>query len=490
MLRLRGSDAFAIYSETPTSPFVTLKVAIYRPACKDDVPDIVEIRRFLEAGIATHGGKCPHLRIVRVPFDLHHPVWVADRDFSPDDHIYHIALPPPGRKAQLCDFLSDLMGMPLNPERPLWEIWVVEGLEDGRIAIVSRLHHALADGSMVAAMIGKTHGSAVRGQVPTAGFGGEPLPGKSRLLRDALVDLCRSFTIELPHFYRQFQQARQGDRAVENAAESVATSSAVPFTIFNKFGGRYRIFRYETFSLAEFRALSRRFDCTVNTLIMGVCSEALRRYLLEVDALPSLSLASGMPIGDPGGGDSDTLLGSDIHNNRLAGVAIVPLYQDIADFGQRLQAIKRASKAAVASVRRSRSRRLETYLDFLPGAFIRLMFAVLYRRVAQEKEPFANLVISNVSGPGKTLYALDGRLEMVELLSVGNLTDGGNLNITVWSYVDNLSFSFYTRKGALPEPDRINAHVTEVVGELRGQYLAERPLSGSDQLAPLKSVPS
>jgi diacylglycerol O-acyltransferase / wax synthase len=473
MQRLRGSDAFAIYSETPTSPFVTLKVAIYRPVDKNDVPDISELRRFVKSRLVTDGLESMGMRIMRVPFDLHHPVWVADPDFSPDDHICRVALPSPGGKAELCDFLSELLGKPLDPGRPLWEFWLVEGLEDGRTAVVLKLHHALADGKTAASVIARSDSNTAAPELKTADVAGEPIPGKARLILGALVDLIKSYTVELPHYYRHLQQARRGSAALRAAGDDGAKPFTAPYTILNREGGRYRTYRYETFSLVEFKALSKIFDCTVNTLILGVCSEALRRYLLEVDTVPSASLISAMPVGDQGGGDVETLLHSKIHNNNLA-VAIVPLHQNIADFGQRLQAIKRSSRAAIDSVRRSNGRRFDNYLDYLPGTFIRLMHQMMNSSRWNKKYRYANVVISNVPGPREAVYAVDGRLEMVELLSSGNLVDGGCLNITVWSYVDKLCFSFYSRKGALPEPDKINGHLREVVAELRGQYLAEK----------------
>ena len=164
MQRLRGSDAFAIYSGSSSSPFVTLKVAIYTPTDDTDLPTAREIDGFIRKGIVTTGARSANLRIMRVPFDLHHPVWVADPDFSPDNHIYHTELPPPGNKAQLCEFLSDLMGKPLNPERPLWEVWLVSGLESGATAIVFKVHHALADGKTISSLIEKSHPKTVWSQ--------------------------------------------------------------------------------------------------------------------------------------------------------------------------------------------------------------------------------------------------------------------------------------------------------------------------------------
>lgn len=467
MKRLRGSDAFTIYSETPTSPFVTLKVAIYKPVDASDIPTFTDIKNFVNANIARQGVRAS-LRIMRVPFDLHHPVWVADSDFSPENHIFQAELPPPGTKAQLCDFISDLLGKPLDPERPLWEVWSIGGLEGGKIALAARLHHALADGNALAAMIADSHSKTPGAAPEHGGAAGEALPGKARLIGDAIVDLVKSYTVDLPKYYQYLKQARERSRVMAGGEEVSASMSPAPLTIFNSPGGSERIYRYETVSLVAIKSLSKQFGCTVNAMVMGICSEALKRYLQEVDRVPGEPLISAMPVGALGEEDFKTLLHSDIHNNSVA-VAMVPLDLNIADFGERLQAIVLATAAAIRSVQQRGGRRFDNYLDYLPGTAIRLINETLLKRLQKERKPYANLIVSNVKGPQKPLYALDGRLEMVELLSTGNLMDGGCLNITVWSYVDKLSFSCYSRKGALPEPEKINSYIREVVEELQAK---------------------
>jgi len=470
MQRLRGSDAFAIYSETPSSPYETLKVAIYRPVA--GIPDTGAIRDFVKTGIVGTGAARAKLRIVRVPLDLHHPVWVVTPGFSADNHIHEAELPPPGSKEQLCDFLSDLMSRPLRRDRPLWEVWVIRGLEQGRIAIAFKVHHALADGKSVALLVEQAHRFEHPPQMMSErNLPEEALPGRLRLIGGAMVDLAKSYTRELPLFYRHLKQARRRGSAIADATGLLVEPFSAPATLLNGAdGGSDRLYRYESFSLEDFRALARHFDCTINTLVLGICSEALRRYLSELDALPTEPIIAVMPIGDQGGGDLEEMLDSDIHNNNLA-VAAVPLYQNMADFAARLQAIKDASRAAINHVRHEDGRRFDNYLDFLPGTAIRLLHRAILRLYKSRRRPFANVVISNVPGPRETLQALNGQLEMEELLSVGNLADGGHLNITVWSYVDKLAFSFFMRKGALPQTEALMRHVREVEGELRAEHL-------------------
>jgi len=477
MYRLRGSDAFAVYSESPTSPFVTLKVAIYGPTNRDDAPGPGDLKQFVKERIAVTGAGRADYRILRVPFDLHHPVWVHDPDFSPDNHIHEAKLSPPGGTEELCQFLSDLMGKPLNPEIPLWEIWLISGLADGKMAVAFKIHHALADGKTISRLIEIAHRRTDFGDMSEEERGGEPLPAKSLLVGSALLDLARSYTVEFPHFYHHIKQARQKNAAIIEAMagveENVVPPFSAPFTLLNKMGGgAERIYRYETFSLSEFKSLARHFDCTINTFVMGVCSETLKRYLHDVDDLPAEPLLAAMPIGDQAGGRLKKLLKCDIQNNNLA-VAVLPLYQNIEDFNQRLCAIKAASRAATDHVRHADGRRVDNYFDYLPGTAVRMMHSAINRRQRKKKNPYANTVISNVPGPRQTLYALDGRLQLEELLSVGNLTDAGHLNITVWSYVDKLSFSLLVRKGALPRPERIAAHLNVVFEEIRSRYLVD-----------------
>ncbi len=472
MQRLRGTDAYAIYSETPTSPFVTLKVAIYSPTDCDDSAEDIDLRGFVKHNIEALGGASAALRIIRVPFDLHHPVWLRAPGFSAEDHIYEVDIPAPGDREQLCGFLSELMGRPLDYQRPLWEIWVLRGLAGGKVAIAFKVQHALVDGKTMARMIEMSH-------PPVDGAEGlaereileEPLPSKARLVGDALVDLARSYTGEFPRFYRHLKSARSRAAAVEEAAEKLIAPFSAPFTILNRRGGgAERIYRYESFPLADFKALARAYECTINTLVMGVCSELLNRYLREVDAMPEEPLVTAMPIGDPNESGLERLLNSDIHNNNLA-VAILSLHNDIEDFGARLKAIKESSRAAIDHVRHEEGRRFDNYMDYLPGTAIRLINASMYRRQRKKQRPHANVVISNVPGPRESLYALGGRLKMEELLSVGNLMDTGHLNITVWSYVDRLAFSFFMRKDALPQPERMLDHLRAVVAELQEREL-------------------
>jgi diacylglycerol O-acyltransferase / wax synthase len=470
MHRLRGTDAQTIYHETYTSNFVTLKTLIYEQVDTANPVSVRELKASIIEGVRAVGDRGMAMRVIRIPWDIHHPVWVRDPDFSVEDHIYHISLPPPGGKAELCDFISQLMGTPLDSNRPLWETWIVEGLEGGQIAVVNRIHHVLADGMTSVREIIHSHShSEPFGEVALPAVV-EPIPGRLWLAATSLLELFRTYLFEFPKFYRHLQLAREASKDLKDSDSPAVGPFQSPFTFLSRPGGPYRIYRYETFPLDEIKAIGKQLDATVNTLVMGICAEALRRYFIAFDQLPALPLTVTMPVGVQGGKDALKLFNSDIQNNNLA-IAFVRLDLNIADFRERLVDIRESSTAAIEHLKKTEGRRFENYFDFMPGSFIRLLNKVLKKRQARKKNPYASFGISNVPGPRETLYACHKKLKVVNILSCGNLAEIGSLNITVWSYVDKITFSFLYRKGIFIDPEKVNGYVADVVAELRQQYL-------------------
>jgi diacylglycerol O-acyltransferase len=203
----------------------------------------------------------------------------------------------------------------------------------------------------------------------------------------------------------------------------------------------------------QFKVMSRELDCTINDLVLTLCSEALRRYIIGIEPLPTSPLVVVMPVGNRGDDVHPKFLNTEIMNNSVS-IAFVPLDLQIESFTARLESIKLGARAAMEQIRRTRGARIENLADFIPGSFFRLMNLVLARRQSHKKNPLASAAISNVPGPREPLYACGGRLKMVELLSCGNLVDNSALGITVWSYMDNLSFSCFFRKGTIPDPEK------------------------------------
>lgn len=461
---MHGIDAFSFYAETATSPFETLKVGIYESVDPSRPPDLGPIREFICSQMSRPGNPVTK-RVVRVPLDLHHPVWVSDPDYDPTAHVHSVVLPPPGDADALCAFLGTIMSEQLPRDRPLWGAWLIEGLEDDRVAVALKIHHALADGRTVAEMLHRTHSGDLDDTTPIVT---EPVPGRAALVGGAVTDLAKTLVWDLPAYVHAARRVRRQQRAtpVDPELARVERPGPAPFTLLNKHaGGATRGVRYETFDLADLKRSARGYGCTLNTLVLGICGEALARYLASVDSAPTHDLIAAMPVADPG----DVIHESHVHHDRpnnSVSAPVVSLHQHIEDFGERLRAIQRSSAATVERTQRASGRRFDNLLEFLPGAFSRIMFAALDVQQRQAKHAHANVVISNVRGPGEWLHSPDGRLRLVELLSTGNITDAGHLNITVWSYADNITFTFYFRPDVLADVGRIPAEVRAVVEEV------------------------
>src|SRR5438876_1301695 len=210
MERLTGLDAGFLYMETPSLHIHTLKIALLDPA---GVPGGYRFELVKEV-LATRLRHLPPFRrrLVEVPFGLHHPVWIEDPDFDLDYHVRRVAVPAPGGPLEFGELISDIASHQLDRRRPLWELWVVEGLEHGHIGFVAKIHHAAADGVAAAAMLanlleaeadpggrpedaadpgGRPEDAADGGPVvpPAAPWRAEGIPPPTQRVVDALLDL-------------------------------------------------------------------------------------------------------------------------------------------------------------------------------------------------------------------------------------------------------------------------------------------------------------
>lgn len=488
MQRFRGLDAQFIYNETATSPYVTLKVMVYEPVDSAARVSIDDFKAFIAEGVAEWVYKGLGLRVVRSPFDLHHPLWVEDKNFCLNNHIHHIALPAPGDKEKLYDFISKLMSSPLDPNRPLWDSWIVEGLEGGKIAWVCKMHHVLADGLMSGEHIVNIHSPQRhhkdRPKLAPGDYifkNSPPVPSRSQLFWMALVDLAKTYTYEFPKYRREYKEAKASNKAKakkkggqSNGEPKAYGPFMAPFTMLNKPGGHYLRFRCQSFRLHEFKALSKRLNCTINNLVLGICSEALRRYIGEYESLPDIPLVIIMPVSNRGSDSGGKFLNSEFQNNNVS-LAYVPLDLRIEDFYERLEAIKAGSKAAMAALESTQGTRMENFADFMPGSFFRLVNWIFAKRQQRQQSPLSNMSISNVPGPKQELFACDGKLRMTELLSCGNLGDITSLGITVWSYLDNLCFACFFREGVMPCPEKFTNHLADVYQEIRQSSVTLSP---------------
>jgi diacylglycerol O-acyltransferase / wax synthase len=382
--------------------------------------------------------------------------WEEDRDLEREYHIRHSALPHPGEIRELLALVSRLHGTLLDRNRPLWEMHVIEGLADGRIATYNKVHHALIDG--VSAMRWMTRSLSTdpdeRDMPPPAAL---QRPRSSPDASGGLLSAVTGAAREAIAGGRAVGEAGVAAvRAVAHAVEdrAAALPYQAPRSMLNVPITGARRFAGQSWDLDRIRAICNAQDASVNDVVLAMCSGALRRYLLDHDALPDHPLVSAVPVSlrrrdaaeDEGG--------------NAVGVVLCNLGTHLEAPGARLEMIQR-------SMRDSKAR-----LEGLSPLAIILLSAASFGPVALGplfrypllRKPAFNVVISNVPGPKEPLYWNGARLDGIYPVSIPY--DGQALNITVTSYAGSLEFGLIGCRRRVPHLQRLLDHLEESLAEL------------------------
>jgi diacylglycerol O-acyltransferase / wax synthase len=426
--RLTGLDAGFLYMETPTLHMHTLKISVVDPS---DVPGGYTFEHFKNV-LEERLHLLPPFRrkIVEVPFRIHHPVWIEDEHFDVANHVHRVGCPSPGGIHEFAELTSDIASRPLPRHRPLWEIWVVEGLEDGKIAFVAKIHHSVADGIAAAALLANVADDLAQ-PVSSDEWRAERVPTRGELFRAAVADLVREL-LNLPKLLRStFRNLAAVRRKRKGSELAPPLPFQTPTTRFNNALTPSRIFTMSTLSMIDVKDVKNAFSTTVNDVVLATVAGALRRYLMERNELPDRPLVAGVPVStaaEPG-----RLGGNKVSNMFTA------LRTDIEDPVERLHAISAVTKAAKEFHNVLGSEMLRDWSEITPPRpFAWFMRLYSRRNWASKHRPPINLVVSNVPGPPTPLTIADARI--VALYSMGPILEGIGLNVTVWSYVDSLNF--------------------------------------------------
>jgi diacylglycerol O-acyltransferase len=461
--RLTGLDAGYLYMETPTLHMHTLKIAVLDPSTVPGGYSFERVKQ--ELGRRLHLLPPFRRRLVEVPFGIHHPVWIEDPDFDLDWHVHRVAVPAPGSRRELCELISDIAGHALDRRRPLWEIWVVEGLEGGRVGFVTKMHHSLADGVAAAALLAnvlETEPAPIDPPPPATPWMPDPMPAKLTLFVQAVVDLLRTIA-GLPALLRRTAQGVRRAAHVRAAHPDVpaATPLNTPRTHFNGALTPHRIFATTSIPLDDVKAVRRAFNVTVNDVVLAMCAGALVRYLDKHGEHPTKPLVAGVPVSTEGPTDTPRLAGNRVSN------LFVSLRTDIEDPVERLQAIHASADVAKDVFRALGEDMLADWSELTPPrALAAFMRAYSRHRLADYHPPPQNAVISNVPGPPQPLYIAGARLE--ELYSTGPILEGIGLNITVWSYLGTLYFGLISCRELMPDLWELVDLLPAALEELRG----------------------
>ncbi len=465
MHRMTGYDAAFVYDERPEEPQHTLKVSIWSPEASA-AHSLERARTFLRS-------RLPHLpplrwRAVRVPFDLYHPVWVEDRDLDLAHHVRRRAVPEPAGRAELCEEISNIASVPLDPERPLWELWMLEGYEGDKVVAVLKMSHALADGSASKRLMEALYADAPFDGVtppdadaqPWAGEGDAP-PSRWTLLKDAARDRMRAATGEIPRLGRTTRRVRRALRHNPIARLYHGRRISMLASPITPFAGRpseKRSFHFATVSLDAARDVRRDLGCTISDVVLASTAGGVRRYLERRCELPGLPTLAHMPASIRTD-DERSEWGNRITSRPIS------LPTHIADPVVRLRAVSEIVREAKEDLQRRRGANLEDWLRWLPPYAAKGVGRLARAFVRMRPEFPGGISVTSVAGPAGTLYAPGGPVE--NLISVGHVKFVASLNVTVWSYDGKLNFGLYACPTAVPDLPRLADMIAASFEELR-----------------------
>ncbi|GLY38161.1 diacylglycerol O-acyltransferase [Amycolatopsis sp. NBRC 101858] len=449
MDRLSPLDAafLEIEDEDPSSSLAIASVAIAEgPAPAQDEFETAVLAQL--AGIPRY-----HQKVRTVPFDLGPPAWVDDPAFDPPAHFGRVALPEPHDRAALGELVALLMGERLERDRPLWEFWVIEDLPDGRWAILSKVHHALADGLAATRLQTILFGST---EPPAPRDADSPDPGSARLLDEAIGTLLRTPWDQARLLAREVLHPNRLARHVSDAARGLTamTSALLPASPTPLTGplGRDRHYSTASVPLAEIKAVARAFDVTVNDVLLAAVTAGFRELLLQRGETPAAdSVRSLVPV--------SARNGTSLDNEVSLLLPLLPV--DLTDPAQRLIRVHRRLETLKAGKEATAGALLTATAAHEPFAPV----AWAIRAAAHLPQRNIVTVTTNVRGPAEPLSAL-GR-PIVEIYPYVPIALRVRIGVAMLSYAGQVTFGITSDAGAVPETEVLVKAIEREVQALR-----------------------
>ncbi len=431
--QLAGLDAAFLYLETPSLHMHVSMAAVFDPSTVPGGYSWEKLRKFVSSRLV----QAPVFtrRLVQVPFRLGHPYWVDDNDFDVDYHLRRAAIPAPGGMDELAEFVGDVCSRQLDRSKPLWEMYVVEGLSGGNIAIVTKIHHCTIDGVSGAELLtqlfdlepkSEDEGSD-RGDQGSRAQGRDNTPSEAQLVARALFSRLRK-PLEVTRLaYKTGRSALDVRRVRQGpSAAKAALPLTTPRTSLNASITPHRKVAFASISLDDAKRLKNALKTTVNDVVLAICTGALRQYLIEGDELPDNPLVATVPV------SVAPKVGTRPGANKVSAMWVA-LPCRIDDPVKRLLEIADGTKGAKEEhAALGASVLLDWAEHATPNVFSAAARAYTRFKLAERHRPIHSLVISNVPGPDFPIYL--GGAEMVAGFPLGPVMDGAGMNITVMSY--------------------------------------------------------
>ena len=450
MKQLTGLDASFLYMETANAPMHISGLSIYdqstAPGGLVRFKDIVENTNNRLMGLPVMTQK-----LVNVPMNLDHPYWVTDGAYDPEFHIRHIALPKPGDWRQLCILISRLHARPLDRAHPLWELYIIEGLDNvegapkGSFAMFSKTHHAAIDGTSGMELTAATHDLAPdykRTNNP-ATISVDSEPSSVELLLRSQINNIR----------KPFNMVSVARNTVPGLAKAIAGLSKgklsrvtnIPRTRFNNSVSPHRVFDAITVRLDDVKKIKNSVPgATVNDAAITIVGGALRKYLQAHNELPVKSLAAMAPV--------NVRSDKDKAGGNIVATMTVQVRSDIEDPLKRLAAVHDGTSKAKELTNAIGAKTMTDYTQFIP-ATLTAQAARLSSRwgLMNRMSPQFNCVITNVPGPPIPLYNTGAK--MVANFGTGPVQDGLGLFHVIGSYCGQFVVSATCCRAIMPDPD-------------------------------------
>ena len=454
MRRLNGVDALMLYSETPEIHMHTLKIGVLDVSGVDgynfDIFRRVAYPRLVALAPLRY-------QLVDVPLKLHHPMWVENRDIDLDYHLRRAAVSAPGGRRELDELIGAIASTPLDRSRPLWEMYVVEGLADNRIAIIHKVHHVLADGVASANQMAMAMQTGSPSGLLASMHAQDQSWTRASLLKAAGRDHI-GLIRKLPRLVSEtaIGVSRVRRRSKERGHHpDLARNFSPPDSFINHVVSPGRRFATAPLALSDVKQTSKRLGVTLNDIVLATAAGALRRLLLRYDGRADSPLIAGVPISY--NTSPERLVGNEF-------TYLTPsLPVHIEDPMERVKLTALATQIAKENHLLLGPTVLPAWMSYLPPSLAPQLFRTQARRI--ESASVMNLTISNVPGPRER-----GNIEgatVSEIYSVGPVVAGSGMNITVWSYVDMLSVSVLTDDITLDDPHEATAAMVDAFIEIR-----------------------
>jgi diacylglycerol O-acyltransferase len=468
--RLGGLDAGFLSLELPEQPMQIMALAVLRPAEDGrETPTPItldDVRRHLTCRLDV----LPAFRlcVTPVPFGLHHPMFVEASDFDLDHHLGHARLPAPGGFQELDRLYASLAEGCLDRRRPLWRLTLVDGLDGGRQALVLAIHHCLMDGAALLTTFSRLFSSEeVAPAGPTSGWRPDRVPGRWRLVIDAMVDYGWGLA-QLPALIRRTKRGAAAIRET-SAGSTIAVPRPGPDTPPCSFNAGFtpgRRFARASLPLVDVKLVKDVAGVTVNDIVLAVVAGALRDYLDQRHGLPDRPLVASVPVGMDAPDDPSRAVGNCF--TRL----VTSLATNVADPWARLQMISTVTRESKRCLDLMGREVLGEWLDLVPPAILSAAIRRGHRRRRSHFDHLdTNVMISNIRGPARPWSF--GSAVVEEMYVTGPPNSGVGVTFVVWDYAGTLLVGILSFADSVDAPaelaDGLSRSLRELVATARSR---------------------